>query len=588
MPLQDPVQEQAVSNYIRRLLSSVSRSAVLRAFPTRAVKRIDLSRFRVAHADAPEQMVEKLVQPSGRYRLVFEKQQSSEARAESQALFTALRTKLAREAQAAHRETGLWMLWLAYPLIYVPHPSSDHDDFLLAPLFLWPVRIEGAARIEGELLLSREQGAPRFNRIAWQWISRNLEFEPREPTSAELLELADIDGLRRLVSSCCEGFRPSLDTTLSSRIQSVPEQALLRSAAKPQLFNSGLLGLIQWENMELLADLENMHRMGALTGPAGDFLRERARTAAMPLEIPKEKDRFLVTDTDYSQERAVWMARREEGVVVHGPPGTGKSQVIVNIVADALARGEKVLVVCQKKAALDVVASRLRSEDVKLGDLFIQVDDAEGDRRRIIEMLREAAPKDAQAPGARAATAEEMEHLESQFEEYAKALFGDRHRHRLSFRTMLGRIAKIERQCADIRPVQQIRELLTDLDQDGLARLSDTLTRLEDLFWAADVRSNPWIDGRKDLSGDRYQVEEITADIDQVLPAAGTVDQWAGKTGPISGRLVGNLRAPQRGGKASRGFLVDFGSDSRREREVLARLGSRHRRWPICELGRRR
>ena len=43
--------------------------------------------------------------------------------------------------------------------------------------------------------------------------------------------------------------------------------------------------------------------------------------------------------------------------------------------------------VCQKKAALDVVSSRLRA--VGLGDLLIQVDDAEGDRRRIIELLRD-------------------------------------------------------------------------------------------------------------------------------------------------------------------------------------------------------
>ncbi|MED4205736.1 AAA domain-containing protein [Neobacillus mesonae] len=48
-------------------------------------------------------------------------------------------------------------------------------------------------------------------------------------------------------------------------------------------------------------------------------------------------------------------------MVVHGPPGTGKSQVIVNLVTDALYQDKKILVVCQKRAALDVVYQRLDS-----------------------------------------------------------------------------------------------------------------------------------------------------------------------------------------------------------------------------------
>ena len=518
MPLQDPVQEQAVSNYIRRLLSGVGRSAVLRAFPTRTVKRIDLERFRVAQPDAPELLVKTLVQPEGRYQLVFQHYREPDDRgAQSRALFTTLRSKLAREAQAAHRETGLWMLWLAYPLLYVPHPASDHDEFLLAPLFLWPICIESGSLPEGELILSREQGAPRFNRIAWQWIRRNLQFDPFEPGSADLLGLSSFDGLRQLVNQCSQGFRPSLDATLEPRLESVPERATLISLANPQLFDAGIVGLIQWENMELLGDLEKLHGMETLVGPAGDFLRERPRPPATPIEIPIEKDRFLVTDTDHFQERAVWMARRPEGVVVHGPPGTGKSQVIVNIAADALARGEKVLIVCQKKAALDVVASRLRK--ASLGDLFVQVDDAESDRRRIVEMLRDqVSSTDRFNDSNRTVIAEEIERLERQFKEYATALFQIRKQYGISYRTMLARIARIERKCNGVRPLEALRDLLREISDAELAQLKEVLVRIEELFWVADVQNNPWVDGRPGLSGDRYQIEEIDTDLTSALP----------------------------------------------------------------------
>lgn len=70
-------------------------------------------------------------------------------------------------------------------------------------------------------------------------------------------------------------------------------------------------------------------------------------------------ENFFVLDTDASQEAVVVAAREKKGLIVHGPPGTGKSQVIVNLIVDRMVRGQRVLLVCQKPAALDVVYNRL-------------------------------------------------------------------------------------------------------------------------------------------------------------------------------------------------------------------------------------
>jgi len=94
MALRDPVQERVVSTYINRLFGGVGRSAILKAFPTRTVKRIDLARFRIADDRAPEQLVESLVSPEGRYPLVFHHyRENGDRGAHSQALFTTVRTK---------------------------------------------------------------------------------------------------------------------------------------------------------------------------------------------------------------------------------------------------------------------------------------------------------------------------------------------------------------------------------------------------------------------------------------------------------------------------------------------------------------
>lgn len=71
-------------------------------------------------------------------------------------------------------------------------------------------------------------------------------------------------------------------------------------------------------------------------------------------------DLKIISSLDSSQECAVYAASRTKGIVIYGPPGTGKSQVITNIIADYIAKGKSVLMVSEKKTALDVVYKRLK------------------------------------------------------------------------------------------------------------------------------------------------------------------------------------------------------------------------------------
>lgn len=71
------------------------------------------------------------------------------------------------------------------------------------------------------------------------------------------------------------------------------------------------------------------------------------------------EDHYQILDADSSQQRAVLAAKRNLDLVIEGPPGTGKSQTIANIIADALGDGKTVLFVSEKMAALNVVYDRL-------------------------------------------------------------------------------------------------------------------------------------------------------------------------------------------------------------------------------------
>ncbi len=99
----------------------------------------------------------------------------------------------------------------------------------------------------------------------------------------------------------------------------------------------------------------------------------------------KEEQTFTPFAIDAFQENALKTVKNGHSLVIQGPPGTGKSQLICNLVSDFIARGKKVLVVCQKRAALDVVHQRLSEKD--LGAFVALVHDFKNDRKEIYEQL---------------------------------------------------------------------------------------------------------------------------------------------------------------------------------------------------------
>ncbi|WP_028979810.1 AAA domain-containing protein [Sporocytophaga myxococcoides] len=99
----------------------------------------------------------------------------------------------------------------------------------------------------------------------------------------------------------------------------------------------------------------------------------------------KEEQTFTPFSLDGSQENAIKAVKSGKSVVVQGPPGTGKSQFICNLICDFVARRKRVLLVSQKRAALDVVYERIRQTGA---DAFLcLVQDFKNDRKEIYSKI---------------------------------------------------------------------------------------------------------------------------------------------------------------------------------------------------------
>lgn len=113
------------------------------------------------------------------------------------------------------------------------------------------------------------------------------------------------------------------------------------------------------------------------------------------------REQWNVIVSDATQNTAVNLARSQRSFIIQGPPGTGKSQTITNLIADYAGRGQRVLFVCEKRAALDVVFHRLKQSG--LDELCCLIHDSQTDKKAFIADLRKCyerwmeQPDDAEA-----------------------------------------------------------------------------------------------------------------------------------------------------------------------------------------------
>ena len=152
-----------------------------------------------------------------------------------------------------------------------------------------------------------------------------------------------------------------------------------------------VMGNFSYAKLPMVLDLETatdaLLASELICAIAGDEEARAAVRARHPDVSPSQPDtvppadEFLVLDADASQSYAINCAVGGADLVIDGPPGTGKSQTIANLIATLAARGQRVLFVAEKRAAIDAVLDRMGR--VGLADLVLDLHDGAGPKRKL-------------------------------------------------------------------------------------------------------------------------------------------------------------------------------------------------------------
>lgn len=297
---------------------------------------------------------------------------------------------LSRNIKQLEDETGSQYCYLGFPFL---EGHLDQEHYIRGPLVLFPISVyAGREGTTSGWFIKFANVSPIFNhtmfavlkKIGGYEINDKLEsdfedmissFIPQKDQNIEkffienILNILTLNGIN--IDSLSLKITNEFNTTLTlNNITSDEIASLDRQPLK--ILNYKVIGSFPQGESAIYQDYENLISK-IQNGGKNNFIADILGETPSPIEFEediddsnledldkvRDMDLNLILPSDSSQDQVVLSSQNRKITLIRGPPGTGKSQVIVNIISNAISKGQTVLVVCQKRAALEVVHQRL-------------------------------------------------------------------------------------------------------------------------------------------------------------------------------------------------------------------------------------
>lgn len=282
---------------------------------------------------------------------------------------------LRREVEEIQKETGKYDLYVGFPYVF---GKIGQDISVKAPLLLFPVTIDidkdvvTLNHIENQpIILNRSLVLAYCNENKLKSDNVIAEFDPSSEST--------FSGVQDVIAYLEKVGIKLVHQKRKTVVPFDPVKEMTQNFLEVKYM--AVLGRFPLAN-PIYNDYEILEKENLSTPSIDLLLQGKTKKEKKVKSIPVT---YTINDLDYAQENAIDQINQKSNIVIYGPPGTGKSQTIVNIISDALCKNKRVLVVSQKRAALDVVFSRLGKLNAKA--MFIP--DAEKDKFNFFERIRQ-------------------------------------------------------------------------------------------------------------------------------------------------------------------------------------------------------
>ncbi|MGI5898749.1 MAG: DUF3320 domain-containing protein [Christensenellales bacterium] len=410
-------------------------------------------------------------------------------------------TNLYRNAKASQEEAGANTLYLSMGLLkWYETKGSGRPRY--APLVLLPVDIIRRSAKMGYVLRLRDE-EPQMNITLLEMLQQDFS-----------ISIENVDPL------------PLDENGVNMKAVLAQVRRAIMEQSRWDLIESAFLGIFSFSQFVMWNDIRN--RSGDLlkNKVVSSLVEGRLTWDARPIEgngEDLEDGVLLPVSADASQLLAVKAAGEDKSFVLHGPPGTGKSQTITNIIANSLAQGKRVLFVAEKMAALSVVQRRL--EMIGIAPFCLELHSNKSRKRDVLEQLRQAAE------AAKLVPTEEFEETLKRLKESRVALSGyvkELHARRLCGRSIYELICLYEDVKDAAGSISFTQEFVQSADRGKIALMDEAVIRLAAAAKEAGrLRSHPLspVKRREYSQQLRLKTPAAISEYQEALPAMGKVSQ---------------------------------------------------------------
>ena len=306
---------------------------------------------------------------------------------------------LYRTAKTSLEENGANTLYLALGMLRW-FESKRSTKARYAPIILLPIEMVRKSAAQGYVIRLRDE-EPQMNITLLEKLKQDFGIT--------------IKGLDPL---------PTDDHGIDIRkVLTIVRKAIM-AESHWDVVEAATIGIFSFSQFVMWNDIRNRTDDLMRNKVVHSLMEGRLTWSAQPLEIGRivdENDVLLPMAADASQLHAIRAACAGKSFVLHGPPGTGKSQTITSLIANALAQGKSVLFVAEKMAALEVVQRRLTN--IGIGPFCLELHSNKSKKKDVLEQLRRASEVTRQSTAeAFALKAEQIAAQRAELDVYARQL----------------------------------------------------------------------------------------------------------------------------------------------------------------------
>lgn len=276
-----------------------------------------------------------------------------------------------------------------------------------------------------------------------------------------------------------------------------------------KLINHIAVGLYSFLKMNMFNDLTNNKDVVLKNDNVLRLLGEN-----IPYNENEELPIYPVVNADESQIQAIKAATNGKSFVLQGPPGSGKSQTITNIISSAIGNGKKVLFVSEKQAALNVVYENLRR--VGLESFGLELHSHKANKKDFIDELYKTAilPKYNVSNNIEEISSK-YKYLKNQLSEYRRVLHNKNENYNLSLYELYSRYLNLEKPAFSYKIENASKLNINDLNKNK-SLIEKYINLAKNSFY--DYRKCPFYGFKiKDLNFARYQSTEVFNEFNSFL-----------------------------------------------------------------------